>query len=133
MEWLSRVGYVAIGGALGSVARYLIAVASAPHFAQPGLPRGIVGTLLVNGLGSMLLAAAMQYYLTHEDSPAGVRLLLTTGMMGGFTTYSTFNYELLVFLREGRPMAGIAYIMVTVLVCLLAAFAGAASARWWVS
>jgi CrcB protein len=58
-----------------------------------------------------------------------VRLLLTTGVMGGFTTYSSFNAEMLALWRAGAPRLAVAYLLATVLVCVAAGLAGAALAR----
>jgi fluoride exporter len=61
-----------------------------------------------------------------------MRLVLATGVMGGFTTYSTFNYETLEFLRDGAlGLAGL-NVASTVVLCLLAGAMGVASARWLV-
>jgi CrcB protein len=61
-----------------------------------------------------------------------LRAMLTTGVMGGFTTYSTFNYETTEFLREGAWLMATANIVGTVAICLIAGFAGAAVARMMV-
>jgi CrcB protein len=87
------------------------------------------GTLIVNVAGSFLLAFIMHASTSTELLSPDVRLLLTTGVMGGFTTYSTFNYETSAYLREGALAAGILNIAATVLGCLAAGFAGLALAR----
>jgi CrcB protein len=62
----------------------------------------------------------------------GLRLTLTTGVVGGFTTYSTFNYETIEFLREGAfGLAGL-NVVATLLLCLLAGALGLTAARWLV-
>ena len=58
-----------------------------------------------------------------------LRLALTTGVMGGFTTYSTFNYETSEYLREGAWLMATANVFLTVGICLAAGFAGLALAR----
>jgi len=58
-----------------------------------------------------------------------LRLTLATGVLGGFTTYSTFNYETLAYLREGNWAVGITNVAATVLLCLAAGIAGLAFAR----
>ena len=111
---------VCLGGAIGSGARYLVALwaASALGVAFP------FGTLMVNLAGSFLLGVLM-----HVGASTEWRLFLATGMLGGFTTYSTFNYETTSYLRQGAWMMGALNIAVTVVGCLVAGFAGLALAR----
>ena len=93
---VTRVLLVALGGALGSVARYGVGIA-APRALGTGFPWG---TLLVNLVGSFLIALVMHLALTTAAISPSARLFLTTGVMGGFTTYSSFNYETLALLGE---------------------------------
>ncbi len=125
MVSLSNVLWVALGGAVGSGLRYLVAVASTRWTGS--LP---VGTLVVNVVGSFLLGALLQLFLLGDDGHPGPRLALTTGMMGGLTTYSTFNYELLTMAQAGRIEAAAAYLLVTVVACLAAGAVGLAAVRW---
>jgi len=116
---------VCLGGAIGSGARYLVALwaASALGITFP------FGTLLVNLAGSLLLGVLMHVGTSTELLSSEMRLMLTTGVMGGFTTYSTFNYETTSYFREGAWALGALNIAVTVFGCLLAGFAGLALAR----
>jgi len=79
--------YVMIGGSLGALSRYLVGILLKKHFVHSFL----TGSLLINILGSFLLAFLLQ--INHMDN--NVKLALTTGFMGAFTTYSTFSYEIL--------------------------------------
>ena len=89
-------------------------------------------TLTVNVVGSFLLGLVMHVGLTTNLMTPGLRLVLTTGVMGGFTTYSTFNYETMECLREGAfRLAGL-NVAATLLLCLLAGALGLALARWLV-
>jgi CrcB protein len=123
-----RLLLICLGGAIGTGARYLIAI---------GVPRLLgtsfaYATLTVNVVGSFLLGAVMHVGLTTNLMTPGLRLVLTTGVMGGFTTYSTFNYETMEYLREGAfRLAGL-NVAATLLLCLLAGALGLASARWLV-
>jgi CrcB protein len=120
-----RVGLVALGGALGSVARYGVG-ALAAQLLGPAFPWG---TLLVNLTGSFLIALVMHLALTGTVISLEMRIFLTTGIMGGFTTYSSFNYETLALLNQraywlaGMNLAG------TVLGCLVAGVLGLAAGR----
>lgn len=119
-----NVLWVALGGAIGSAFRYLVGVGSIRLFGVTPFP---LGTFAVNVVGSVLLGV-----LVTKFGSAGtpqMRLMLTTGAMGGFTTYSTFNLEVHRLILEGRPGLGIAYAAATFLVCLGATAAGVAWVR----
>jgi CrcB protein len=117
---VSRVLLVALGGALGSVARYGVGVA-APRVLGTAFPWG---TLLVNLLGSFLIALVMHLALTTAAISPSARLFLTTGVMGGFTTYSTFNYETLALVGDRLWGVAALNVGVTVLGCLVAGVLG---------
>jgi CrcB protein len=117
---MTRFLLVCLGGALGSGARYLTTIGAAGLF-------GIAfpyGTLIVNILGSFLLGFLMQ-----TVPPTDLRLFLGTGVMGGFTTYSTFNYETTAYLRAGAWGPALLNVGGTVLGCLVAGIAGILAAR----
>jgi CrcB protein len=124
---MSRFLWICLGGAAGTGARYLIS-GWALVLLGPAFP---YGTLAVNVTGSFLLGAIMHLALTTRLLSPTLRLALTSGVLGGFTTYSTFNYETLQYLREGAWAIGIANILLTVLACLAAGVAGLALAQWW--
>ena len=125
---MNGVVLVAIGGAAGSVLRYLTNGLAVRWF---GLDFPY-GTLAVNAIGSLLLGTIMHVGLTTDVLSPTLRLTLATGVMGGFTTYSTFNYETMEYLREGAFwLAGI-NVAATLVLCLLAGALGLALARWLV-
>jgi CrcB protein len=87
------------------------------------------GTLLVNIVGCFFIGFVHSFAtLTVRLSPEA-RLFLTTGVMGGLTTYSSFNYEALAMLDQGRTAAAGAYFAATVLGCAIAGVLGLAGAR----
>ncbi|HET9209989.1 MAG TPA: CrcB family protein, partial [Thermoanaerobaculia bacterium] len=88
---MARFLWICLGGAAGTGARYLLS-GWLLRAAGPGFPWG---TLAVNVIGSFLLGLILQVSLTTTLISPTLRLALTTGVMGGFTTYSTFNYETL--------------------------------------
>ena len=122
---MTRFLLVCLGGAIGTAARYLTAL-WAPTVLGTAFP---YATLIVNALGSFLLAFIMQTSGSTDFISPDVRVMLTTGIMGGFTTYSTFNYETSQYLREGAWLLGAANIFLTIGICLAAGFAGLAIAR----
>jgi CrcB protein len=123
-----RLCLVCLGGAIGTGARYLIAT-MAPRLFGTSFP---YGTLAVNLIGSFCLGAIMHVGLTTTVISPTMRVVLATGVMGGFTTYSTFNYETLELLREGAVgLAGL-NVATTVVLCLLGGAMGASLARSFV-
>ena len=116
---------VCLGGAVGTGARYLIAL-EAPRVLGTTFP---YATLTVNVVGSFLLGAIMHVGLTTNLMSPDLRLMLTTGIMGGFTTYSTFNYETLTSFQQGAWAMAAANVLTTVVGCLAAGFLGQAGAR----
>lgn len=122
---MTRFLLICLGGAIGSGARYLTALAAASAF-------GIAfpyGTLIVNIAGSFLLGFVMHFGTSTELLSTDVRLMLASGVLGGFTTYSSFNYETTSYFREGAWAVGMMNIAATVLGCLLAGVAGLMLAR----
>lgn len=122
---MDRFLLICLGGAVGTGARYLIAI-GAPRLVGTSFP---YATLTVNVLGSFLLGAIMHMGLTTNLMTPGMRLVLTTGVMGGFTTYSTFNYETMEYVREGALWLAALNVAATLLLCLLAGVLGLALAR----
>ena len=117
---MARLLWICLGGAAGTGARYLLS-GWLLRAAGPGFPWG---TLAVNVLGSFLLGLIMQVSLTTGLIPPTLRLVLTTGVLGGFTTYSTFNYETLQYLQQNDWLAAFTNVAVTLLVCLAAGISG---------
>ena len=118
---ISNLVYIAIGGALGSVLRYL--TFRLVPFA--GFP---LGTLIVNVSGSFLIGFAFAYMQNRmiDDS---LRLFLVIGILGGFTTFSAFSLETLHLIQNGSPGRGFLNITLSIILCLLACYAGIATAK----
>ena len=118
---------VCLGGAAGSGARYLVGTWAQKAFA-PGFP---VGTLLVNVIGSFLIGVIMGLSLKTEAISPAMRLFLAVGVMGGFTTYSSFNYETLRLALEGAWRLAVLNVSVTLAACAVAGVLGAAVASFF--
>lgn len=122
---MTRFLLICLGGAAGTGARYLLSVWIA-RTAGPGFP---YGTLVVNLLGSFLLGLLMQLSLSTQAIGADTRLIIGTGVLGGFTTYSTFNYETLALLREDAWAIAMTNAAATFLGCLAAGALGVGAVR----
>lgn len=107
--------YVALGGALGSVLRYGVSRLVASSFPW--------GTLTVNLLGCLLIGLLTGLVLKGTLS-AEMKLLLVTGLCGGFTTFSTFANESFQMLKVGDALMAAVYVGVSVFVGVLAVFVG---------
>jgi CrcB protein len=119
-----RLLLVCAGGAIGSGARYLVSTWAAVHLGAD-FPRG---TLIVNVTGSFLLAFI--FGLRPGIVSTDLRLFLGAGILGGYTTYSSFNTETLALFEGGSAGLAAANLAVTVLGCLAAGFAGLVVGRW---
>ena len=116
---------VAIGAALGGVARYYLASALQQRLGAT-FPWG---TLVVNVSGSLLLGVLIRYALATPTVSVEMRALLTTGFCGGYTTFSTYSYETATLLEDGQYGRAGAYALASVVVALGATFAGFVLAR----
>jgi CrcB protein len=116
---------VCLGGAIGSGLRFLSATGAVMLFGA-AFPRG---TIFVNLLGSFLLALVMGISTTSSAISFELRLFLGAGVMGGFTTYSSFNYETLALAEQGSWGAAAFNVALTLAGCLLAGIAGLAAGR----
>lgn len=119
MEQLSKLVAVATGGALGAVARHLINVSPlSTRFGDFPL-----ATFVINIVGSFLIGISMAVFAQRENISEPVKLLITVGFLGAFTTFSTFQAEIFSLLREGRHTIAFVYLILSVLV----GFAGVVS------
>ena len=125
MAAMTRFLWICLGGAAGTGARYLLS-GWLLRAAGPGFPWG---TLAVNVIGSFLLGLLMQIALATDLFSPTLRLALTTGVMGGFSTYSTFNYETLQYFQQNDWLLGAANVAATVIVCLAAGGLGVVAGR----
>ncbi len=123
MSWF----LVALGGAVGTAGRYGIALLGQRWAGEAWFPWG---TFSANVLGSFLLGLVFVTAEGRTFASVDARLVLGTGVMGGFTTYSAFNLEALKLFSDTSAAKGAAYITATVLLCLAAGAAGLALGRF---
>ena len=112
---------VCAGGALGTAARYLVALA----IPRKDFPFAV---LLVNLVGSFAIGAVLMWCMRRGVSQPVVAMW-TTGFLGGFTTYSAFNYDLTAMIADGAFAKAALYAAATFAGCLIAGFAGLMIAR----
>ena len=115
---------VALGGSLGSVARYLLAGSILHRTAAWNFP---LGTFVVNVLGCLGVGLLGGLAVKHDMLSPEARLFLFTGVAGGFTTFSAFGLETFYLLRKGEFTVAAAYVALSVVVGLLALWAGFAA------
>lgn len=125
MNWLQPLLLVALGGAIGSVLRYVSSVAVSRWAGAP-FPWG---TLFVNIAGSFVIGLIMMWVLKAGEARENARLLMVTGVMGGFTTFSSFSWETWRLIEDGRLGAAGFNVALSVGACLLATAAAVALAR----
>ena len=109
--------WVALGGAAGSVVRTAIALALPSRFPW--------ATLLINAAGSMLIGWLMARFGSADaESATRLRALLVTGFCGGFTTFSTFSWQTLEQMMQGKWSLAVANVLLSVGLCLLGTWLG---------
>jgi fluoride exporter len=113
-----KILYIAFGGAIGAVGRHLIA--SFFNSSKTGFP---TGTFLVNLLGSLLIGLLMGFFAKANISD-NIKLFLIIGILGGFTTFSSFAYESIDLLRNGEIKIALLYILGTNVFGILLAVGG---------
>lgn len=117
---LAAASAVAVGGAIGSLARYGVGL-----LARTWMPGWPWGTLFVNVLGSFLIGVLFVVLASRPASDLA-RIGLLTGLLGGFTTFSAFSIESLELLRTAGTTQALLYVATT----LLAGLAGCALGLW---
>jgi fluoride exporter len=116
---------IAIGGTLGCWARY-----AQSNFVQAALGRDFpFATLSINVIGSFLMGFLFILTLERLMIPPSVRVGVLTGVLGGYTTFSTFEMETLLLAENGEFLKAALYVVLSVVIGLAAAFGGAYLAR----
>lgn len=111
---------IAFGGALGAVSRYWLNSA-VQRFNDSGFP---LGTFAVNVLGSFLIGIFFVLLTEKAQIAEQWRPVIVVGFLGGLTTFSTFSLDALLLFEQGHYNTALFYIISSVALCLIAAFAG---------
>ena len=123
---MNKVLLIALGGALGTLARYGTTVLAATLAERWAFP---IGTLAVNLLGCFAigyLGGAFDRSAVREE----YRLMVIAGFLGGFTTFSSFGWETMRMVRDGQVGRGVVYVLASNIVGIALAFGGYGVARW---
>lgn len=116
---MQNVLIVAAGGAAGASARYLVGRATLQALGPNSAYGTMAGTMIVNVLGSLLMGLLVGFLMMRTSSE-WVRLLLTTGFLGGFTTFSTFSLDFSTLWERGEIGLAFGYAAASVVLSLLA-------------
>lgn len=116
---------VFIGGGLGAALRHGVNRA-ALAFLGPAFP---YGTLFVNVVGGLMMGVLVELFLLKGGGGQGFRLFLTTGLLGGFTTFSAFSLDAAVMWQRSDYAALGTYVVSSVLLSIVALFLGMAAVR----
>lgn len=122
---MTRVLAIAAGGAVGALLRYWTSTAVHSRLGT-AFP---YGTLAVNVLGSLLMGFLYIWLIDRMAAGPALRAFLLIGVLGAFTTFSTFSMETLNLMEAGHPARALANVLVSVIVCVAAAGLGVLAAR----
>ena len=125
---MTRILLIGLAGALGTLTRYFVGL-GAGRWLGTSFP---YGTLIVNVLGCFLIAAIAHVAASTTMISPTLRLTLTTGFMGGLTTYSSFNLETTGFFRDRAWTTGFSNLGLTLVLCFASGMLGLAVARRFV-
>ena len=119
---MTPVLFVFVGGGLGAVTRYGLSLAATRAFG-PDFPWGTLG---INVLGSLVMGLLAGFFVSHDSATdwANARLLLMTGILGGFTTFSAFSLDTLVLWERGDMLPLAFYVLGSVMISIVALFLG---------
>ena len=115
MSLLKSIVFVGLGGAFGSVARFLISYGIGKYYAQP-FP---IATFLTNSIGCFLIGALYGYSIKNDLGNSYFNFLLITGFCGGFTTFSSFSYENFNLIQQQNYITPIIYIFSSIIIGLI--------------
>ena len=111
---MMNIVFVGLGGFIGASTRYLISLYASKIFTSK-IP---IGTLTVNILGSLIIGIVMELTLKTSLISPHMKLFLTTGFLGGLTTFSTFSYETMELIEKGELLLAIFNIALNLLLSL---------------
>ncbi len=126
---MKKYVFIACGGFLGAILRFAVKSVQIPGYSE-NIP---LNTLIINVIGSFLLALILTVAYEVRDMDADIRLGIATGFLGAFTTFSTLCKETVALLKNGEYFSALSYVTVSVVLGLSAAYFGVVLAREAVS
>ncbi|MEO0062493.1 MAG: putative fluoride ion transporter CrcB [Pseudomonadota bacterium] len=121
---LMASAHVAIGGGIGALLRYQTGRLLTHLMGPQAIAAFPWATLTVNVIGSMAMGLLAGWLARHGQGSEQYRLLLGVGVLGGFTTFSSFSLELMLLIERGQAGQSVAYAAISVLAGLTALYAG---------
>ena len=117
---------VATGGALGAVLRYFLTNISKTLFVS-----SIYGTISVNIIGSFLIGYFITSDFGNNLSENFIKFFLIIGLLGSFTTFSAFSYEVLDLINSKKYVSSFSYIFISIFICIISAYLGTLLNKFW--
>ena len=125
METTTKIIFVGVGGALGAVARYLINISPLANVSDKfPLP-----TFVINITGSFLIGFLFVMFTERFEVSENIRLALAVGFLGAFTTFSAFELEMFILMRDRQVFTAFAYLALSVFTGFIGVLAGVALGR----
>ena len=118
---MKSIFLIGIGGFIGSIMRYLIYIWTQSLFKELSFP---LGTLIVNISGCLLLGLLNGWAENHQFFTLQIRLFMFVGLLGSYTTFSTFSYQTIEMIQNGHSYQALLNVAIQVIVGLFAAFIG---------
>ena len=117
---LSKLISIFIGGGIGAILRYGLTVLSSKYLTTP-----IIGTFIANIIGCLLIGCFFGFVLNKAEAvPQVTKLFITTGLLGGLTTFSTLNFEVFELIKSGKILMGFGYLFLSCFIGLLFVYLG---------
>lgn len=124
---ISTIAAIGAGGAIGAIMRH---GANAGSLSLFGPDHPYMGTIAANILGSFMMGVLISYFAHVWEPPAQFKSFLVTGLLGAFTTFSTFSLQFVMFWERNDHLGAVLYLAASVVFAITALMLGMALIRW---